>query len=185
MTPRILVAYASKHGATRAIAERIAATLQAAGLAATALPVDEVTDPTPYDAFVIGGAAYYGSWLKEATAFVRHNQEILTAHPVWLFSSGPLGTATTDDQRHDVLVAAEPTEFAVFKEAIAPRGTRVFFGVLDLGTLGFAERVVRALPAGRALLPEGDFRDWEAIESWAASIARALAPQPAAAPFSL
>ena len=176
MTPRILVAYASKHGSTRAVAERIAATLTAAGQPAVALSVAEVADPAPYDAFVIGSAAYYGSWLKEATAFVRVHRDLLATRPVWLFSSGPLGTELTDAEG-----GAEPKEFAEFKEAIRPRDLRVFFGVLDPGKLGLAERFVRALPAGRGLLPEGDFRDWAAIDSWATGIAQALARRPIAA----
>ncbi len=36
------------------------------------------------------------------------------------------------------------------------------------------------LPAARAALPEGDFRDWKDIEAWANGIAQALeAPQAA------
>jgi menaquinone-dependent protoporphyrinogen oxidase len=31
------------------------------------------------------------------------------------------------------------------------------------------------LPAAKASLPVGDFRDWAAIEAWAATIARDLA----------
>jgi menaquinone-dependent protoporphyrinogen oxidase len=30
------------------------------------------------------------------------------------------------------------------------------------------------LPAARAALPEGDFRDWKDIEAWTSSIAQAL-----------
>ena len=174
MTSRILVAYASKHGATREIAERIAATLTVAGQDATALPVEDAADLSTFDAIVIGGAAYYGSWLKEAAAFVRRNQSILATRPVWLFSSGPLGTTTADDAGEDPLAGAEPKEFAEFRETIKPRDLHVFFGALDPGKLNFAERVVRALPAGRGLLPEGDFRDWSEIEAWADSIATAL-----------
>lgn len=63
----VLVAYASKHGATREIADRIAATLTAAGQPADARSTDNVSDLAGYDAFVIGAAAYYGHWLKPAT----------------------------------------------------------------------------------------------------------------------
>jgi len=35
------------------------------------------------------------------------------------------------------------------------------------------------LGAGRALLIEGDFRDWQDIETWATGIGQALAPLPA------
>jgi len=37
-----------------------------------------------------------------------------------------------------------------------------------------AERTVRRVPAGRALLPEGDFRNWEDNDAWARAIAREL-----------
>jgi menaquinone-dependent protoporphyrinogen oxidase len=55
----------------------------------------------------------------------------------------------------------------------------VFFGALDRSRFGPLERLLRVLPAGRALLLEGDFRDWADVESWAAGIAQALAPVPA------
>ncbi|HEX8035706.1 MAG TPA: flavodoxin domain-containing protein [Ktedonobacterales bacterium] len=175
----ILVAYATKRGATQGIAERIAEKLAASGQPAQARPAQSVRDLTGYDAFVIGSAAYMGSWLKEATEFVRRNQAFLATRPVWLFSSGPLGTATTDAQGRDLRVVSEPKEFAEFKETIKPRGVQVFYGALDPGTLGFAERMFRRMPAGRALLPEGDFRDWQTIDAWAESIAHDLAQLPA------
>jgi len=115
-----------------------------------------------------------GSWLKDAAEFVRRNRSILSTKPVWLFSSGPLGTATTDHQGRDVLVASEPKEFAEFQEAIKPRSLRVFFGALDRGKLKGAHRLVAMVPASKAVLIEGDFRDWKAIEAWAESIAHEL-----------
>jgi menaquinone-dependent protoporphyrinogen oxidase len=171
----LLVAYASKHGATQAIAERIAEKLSAAGQAAEARSVKAAGDLAKYDAFVIGSAAYLGSWLTEAVEFVRQNEAILSARPVWLFSSGPLGTQATDAQGRDLLLTSEPKQFAELRQAIKPRATQVFFGTLDPATLGISERLMRRMPAGRALLPEGDFRDWAAIEAWAEGIARELA----------
>jgi menaquinone-dependent protoporphyrinogen oxidase len=175
----ILVAYASKHGATGQIAERIAATLRAAGLAARVRPIEAVGDPAGYDAVVLGSAVYFGSWRKEATAFVRRHRAVLAGRPVWLFSSGPLGAAAADAQGRDLRAAAIPKEIAEVTEAIHPRDHRVFFGALDHTRLGFPERLVRALPAGRALLIEGDFRDWADVGSWAEGIARELAPSAA------
>ena len=172
---QVLVAYATKHGATREIAERIAEQLKGAGAAAEVRPVQAVDDLTGYDAFVIGSAIYMGSWRKEAITFVQRHQAILAARPVWLFGSGPLGTATTDSRGQDLLVVSEPKEFAEFMDALRPRGRKVFFGALDPRTLSLPERTLRLLPAGRALLPAGDFRDWPAIEAWAADIAHELA----------
>jgi menaquinone-dependent protoporphyrinogen oxidase len=159
----ILVAYASKHGSTQGIAERIAEKLRQLGKEAEARSVEEVSDPGSYEAFVIGSAIYYGSWLKEATEWVRRNQAVLAQHPVWLFSSGPLGTEVKDAE-------PQPKEIAEFRETIGPRDQRIFFGALEHSRLSFAERVM--VKAVRA--PEGDFRDWQAIEAWAASIAQDL-----------
>ncbi len=170
-----LVTYASKHGATQGIAERIATTLNAAGHEAEARPVEAVGDLTGYDAFVVGSAVYGTNWQKEATAFVRRNRDALASKPVWLFSSGPLGTEATDAQGRDLTVAAEPKQIAEFREGIRSKEHRVFFGALDPTKLGFSERTMRKLPAARALLPEGDFRDWTEIDAWANSIARDLA----------
>jgi menaquinone-dependent protoporphyrinogen oxidase len=167
----VLVVYASKHGATQEIAERIAETIAAAGQQAQVRPVTVAGDLTGYAGFVVGSAVYMGHWQKEAAEFVRRNRAILAGRPVWLFSSGPLGTEPVGAQGQDLTVAAEPKEIAEFTEAIHPRGHRVFFGVLDPGRLGLGERAIRKLPAGRALLPEGDFRDWAEIEAWARGIA--------------
>src|SRR5665811_2076810 len=127
----ILVAYASKHGATAEIAERIAENLREAGQDADARPVQEAGDLDDYEGFVLGSAAYLGHWLKDAAAFVRSNQDLLAQRPVWLFSSGPLGTEATDAKGVDLHTAAEPKELPEFQEAIHPREHRVFFGVLD------------------------------------------------------
>ena len=159
----ILVAYASKHGSTQGIAERIAEQLRQLGKQAEARPVEAVEDPGSYEALVIGSAVYYGSWLKEATEWVHRNRAVLAKLPVWLFSSGPLGTEVSDAEQ-------QPKEMAEFQQAIKPREQRIFFGALDHSKLSFAERVM--VKAVRA--PEGDFRDWQAIEAWAASIAGAL-----------
>jgi len=124
---------------------------------------------------VVGSAVYAAHWQKEALAFVRQNRAVLASRPVWLFSSGPLGTEATDAQGRDLTVAAEPKEIAEFEGAIGPKGHRVFFGALDPGKLGFSERAIRKLPAARTMLPEGDFRDWSEIDAWASDIAHDLA----------
>jgi menaquinone-dependent protoporphyrinogen oxidase len=159
----VLVAYASKHGSTQGIAERITEKLRQLGKEVEAQPMDAVEDPRRYEAFVIGSAIYYGSWLKEATEWVHRNQTILAGHPVWMFSSGPLGTDVNDAEQ-------QPKEIAEFQKAIGPRDQRIFFGAIDHSRLSFAERMM--VKAVRA--PEGDFRDWKAIEAWAESIARDL-----------
>lgn len=150
----ILIAYASKHGSTQEIAKRIAEKLRQMEKEVEIRPVDAVENPESYEALVIGSAIYYGSWLKEAIEWVRRNQAVLAAHPVWLFSSGPLGTEIEDAEQ-------QPKEIAEFRETLGTHDQRIFFGALDHSHLSFAERMmVKAVQA-----PEGDFRDWEAIEA--------------------
>ncbi len=174
---KILVTYASRHGSTKEIAERIAAKLHAAALD---LPENrDQPDLVAYDAFVIGSAAYMGHWLGDATAFVRQYAGLLSKSPVWLFSSGPLGTEETDDKGRDLRTTSEPEEIAEFRDLIHPRDHRVFFGALDPSRLGVRDSLIRVIPPARRLLPEGDFRDWSDVDGWAASIAAELA---AAAP---
>lgn len=175
----ILVAYASKHGATQGIAERVAERLVAGGRDARALPFSMVATPAAYSAFVLGSAVYLGKWRREAGDFVRQNSALLATRPVWLFCSGPLGTATQDNQGRDILGTSRPTEFAEFERTIRPRDLTVFYGALDPHERDGASWLLRRVPAGRKLLPEGDFRDWDAIGAWAETIARELpAPRP-------
>lgn len=172
---KVLVAYASRHGATAGIAERIAEVIRAEGHTADTVQLPAATSVDDYDACVVGSSAYLGHWEKAASAFVREHRDGLVARPVWLFTSGPLGTEEVDEQGQDVRESAAPRELPELTDAIAPREHHVFFGALDPKTLGVGARVMRKLPAGRKMLPEGDFRDWQEIEDWARSIVRALA----------
>jgi menaquinone-dependent protoporphyrinogen oxidase len=171
----ILVAYDSRHGATRGIAERIARGLRLAGHHAEARPVLAVGDPADYDAAVIGSACYGSRWLRDSSEFVYRHRKVLARRPVWLFSSGPLGTGPADASGRGPRSAAVPVEIAEFTRELRPRGHEVFSGALDPSRLTLAERWRRSLPGGHAQLPAGDYRNWAQIDAWAACIARELA----------
>lgn len=177
---RVLVAYASKYGGTKGIAERIVQKLNASGDEAALAPVASVKSVEGYDAYVIGSAVYMFHWMKEATEFVQRHAAILAGSPVWLFSSGPLGTDTKDAQGRDVFQTALPKETAELNEMIHPRDHKVFFGAYDHSKLSMSHRMVIAMPAVKKLFQEGDFRDWTAIDAWAGDIALSLQPQPVA-----
>lgn len=173
---KVLVAYATRHGATAGISERIAAVLTEAGRPAEARPVDAVTGVDEYDAVVLGGAAYMFHWLKPAVKFARRHRAALVDRPVWLFSSGPLGTDRVDEDGRDVLEVTRPKEFDELTELLHPRGEHVFFGAFDpdADPVGLGERLVRHMPTTKDAMPAGDFRDWAAIEAWAREIAESL-----------
>jgi menaquinone-dependent protoporphyrinogen oxidase len=172
----VLVAYSSRHGATAGIAKHIATHLTEAGVPAEAVSVDKVTSVAGYDAVVLGASAYIFHWQKAAVRFAREYAEHLATHPLWLFSSGPIGTDLVDKQGVDVFVATRPKEFDELVELLHPVGEKVFFGAYDptARPIGMSERLIRTMPAARNGLPAGDFRDWPAIEAWAQEVADEL-----------
>jgi menaquinone-dependent protoporphyrinogen oxidase len=172
MNTKILVAYATKYGATAEIAEAIGKTLAGAGLAVDVLSVVEVYDLTPYSAVVLGSAVYAGNWRKEAASFLEQHERALATRPVWLFSDGPTGEGDPIELLHGWRV---PEAQQALVDQIGPRDVTVFHGNIDTNRLNLGERLL--IKALRAQV--GDYRDWDAIAAWAASIAQALAPAPA------
>lgn len=159
---KVLVSAASKHGATAEIAERIGTILSGTGLDVTVVEPSEQVAIDGYEAFVLGSAVYAGHWRHEAKEFADRVAELDPIPDVWLFSSGPLGDPLKPDEA--------PVDVAAIVDALSPHDHRVFAGKIDKENLGFGERAI--LIAVHA--PEGDFRDWAAIESWAAGIAETL-----------
>lgn len=159
---KVLVSAASRHGATAEIAARVAQTLAShPDIDVTVLAPQDVDDISGFDAYVIGSAIYMGHWLEAARDLV-HRHEGWREHPVWLFSSGPIGDPPKPDE--------QPVDVGAIVVAMLAREHRVFSGVLCRDRLGFAERaMVAALRA-----PYGDFRDWAAIEAWAHHIANTV-----------
>jgi menaquinone-dependent protoporphyrinogen oxidase len=159
----VLVAAASRHGATEEIAQVIATTLGEHGVQAAVLRAEAVGRLDGYEAVVLGSAVYMGRWLEPAREVVNDHAAELAGLPTWLYSSGPIG----DPPRPS---AADAVDVGEIVAATRPREHRLFGGKLDRSLLGFGERAV--MRAFRA--PEGDFRDWDEIRGWAEEIAAAL-----------
>lgn len=189
---KVLIAYASRHGGTRGIAERIKAALAGEGIDCTVSSVGDGPDPSLADACILGSGVYIGRWLKEAIDYGWRHAGRLADRPLWLFSSGPLRSqvvekaSKTDDPMALALGPAEGPgsggrrKVAELSEAIHPRDHMVFFGRYDPNDppKSMPERLVRMMPASKNILPTGDFRDWPAIDAWAAEIARSLVREP-------
>jgi len=159
---KVLVSVASRHGASFEIAEEISATLAGAGFQTAVLPPDAVTSLEGYDAVILGSSVYVGHWMDAAVNLVERFSKEITAVPVWLFSSGPMG--------HEPKPEDEPADIPQLVAATGAREHRVFAGQVDRSRLGLGEKVL--LTAVRA--PEGDFRPWDEIRAWASEIAAAL-----------
>jgi len=74
----VLVAYASKHGATEEIAEAIADELRRAGHSVDCVSAERVTGLASYDAAVIGSAVYMARWRPEARRLLKRAAKELT-----------------------------------------------------------------------------------------------------------
>lgn len=161
MSDAVLVAAASRHGATLEIAEAIARGLERRGVNALAVPAEKVDDLGGYRALVLGSAVYMGHWLDAAVQLAERSSA--DGCPVWLFSSGPIGSS-------DPLPHEDAVNVAPLMERTSARGHQVFTGKIDKAQLGFRERAVVAA----LRVPDGDFRDWDAIDAWTGEIAQAL-----------
>jgi len=167
MDDQVLVAYATKYGATAEIAEKMGQVLRQAGLRTDVLPTDRVSDLTPYNAVVLGSAVYIGRWRKEAVKFLKANETVLAEKLVWLFSSGPTGKGDPVELTQGWRF---PGKLQPIADRIRPRDIAVFHGAVDVGKLNFIEKwMLKNVKA-----PSGDFRDWDAITSWATAIADEL-----------
>lgn len=161
---RVLVTAASRHYGTLEIAEAIASGLSDRGIASLALPVEQVTTLQGYAAVVLGSGVYTGRWLGEARRFAQIHASELCLMPVWLFSSGPVGPADHPTP------PGTPADVPVLTRLTRATGHRTFGGRLEMRSLHFAERsLVRMIHA-----PEGDSRDWDAIDRFAGEIADEL-----------
>jgi menaquinone-dependent protoporphyrinogen oxidase len=166
MNKPVLVAYATKRGSTREVAEAIGSELRERGLAVDIRAADEVGTLSPYGAVVFGGALYMGRLHRDGRRFLRANRDALAQLPVAVFAIGPM---TLGDD--DVAGARAQLDRALRAvPSVRPMATAIFGGVVDPAKLRF--------PLNH--MPATDARDWDAIRAWAAELAAAFGATAAA-----
>ncbi len=161
MENRILVTYATRKNSTAEVAQSIAETLHAAGQTVDLYPVKAVHDVSHYDAVVIGSAIRFGRWLPEAVNFVSTNRESLSRVPVSYFTVCITLSDDSDENRATVQAYLDPV-----RSILKPVREGWFAGRLDYSRIDWWQRRL-----GKAIrMPEGDFRNWDAIRAWATSV---------------
>jgi menaquinone-dependent protoporphyrinogen oxidase len=162
--PSVLVAYASKHGTTREVAEFVAQTLEMSGLAVEVEEAARVGSIAHYDAVVVGGGLYMGRWHKDARRLLERHRQALADVRLAVFGMGPdeLEESKVVESRKqlDRALAATPE--------LTPVAVAVFGGALKPETWRF--------PFSR--LPAFDARDWDEIEEWADQVVASISPVP-------
>jgi len=161
MTETALVTYATKLGSTAEIAQSIGNIIVQRGIAVDVLLVREVANISKYDTVIIGSAIRMGSWLPEAVNFVKQHQDVLKEVPTKIFSVHILNQGDELENQKE-----RATYTASVRAFISPEDEVFFAGKIDPLQLKFVERLLfKAVKS-----PDGDFRDWSAIQSWATDL---------------
>ena len=160
---RVLVAYASKHGATAEIAQAIADEIERHGVEADCRAADDVHDVDAYDGVVVGSAVYMKRWRRPAQQLLHRHRRELAERPLWIFSSGPVGEDADPSWSEPGKVVEQAEKLGIIDHV-------VFGGKLPDEPEGFMRKaMVKDMP------PElRDLRDFDEIRAWAAGIAEAV-----------
>ncbi len=161
MSDRILVAYASRHGATAETAEVIAETLRERGFSVLLLPVDQVNSLDGLQAVVVGSGVRFGQWLPQAVRFVERFQEQLRRLPTAFFSIHILNLDDSDLSQRNRLGYLEAVH-----RMVQPQYEAFFPGKLDPRELTFFERLVTRMVGAQ----QGDLRQQQKVREWAKTI---------------
>lgn len=161
---RVLVAYASKCGATGEVAARLADNLCARGLSVDLSCARDVRSVEPYAWVVLGSAVYMGKVLNESLDFAEKYLAAVSDQQVAVFD---VCLAMKENTPENVQTALGYLDG--FRSFFTPALMGTFAGRINLDTLPFLYRQF-AQADSEGILAEGDYRDWTAIDNWTSSI---------------
>jgi menaquinone-dependent protoporphyrinogen oxidase len=141
---KTLIAYATKHGATRQYAEQLAGQLPGETTLVD-LKKDPGVDVSVFDTVIVGGAVYFGQVQKEVRDFCVRNLALLRNKRLGLFICC-LFDGQQAERQLQTAFPGELLEAALVKDA--------FGGRVNPAELTFAERLVTRVVARGTGMPE-------------------------------
>ncbi|MFE3755849.1 flavodoxin domain-containing protein [Nocardia tengchongensis] len=170
MKGRILVAYASRYGATREIAEFLATKLRESGFEVDCSAMRDLRTIDDYRGVVLGAPFYYGRWPRPARRFLNRFGPALAQRDVAVFATGRVEPNLPESE-------VRPQLDALLDRYgwLRPFASALFGGRWDPAALRGLDRWMRKLPGSPLhVLPATDLRDWDEIGAWATHVAAAL-----------
>jgi menaquinone-dependent protoporphyrinogen oxidase len=153
---KILIAYMTKTGTTREVAEEIARIAGDKGIIPDVLPLSAVESPGGYDAVLIGAPINGMQWLPEASDFVEKHKEALKKIPTAYFFVSYLVNSGCGFWRKIIRKSLDKVS-----ETVKPVKVGMFDGRVEKAFPAFA-RFLFGLKKDIPL----DLRDWDAIRAW-------------------
>ncbi len=186
---RALVAYMSRSGSTQEVATFIGKDLSTQGLDVEIRPISDVGDLSSYDFIIAGGLIYRFGWHPEVVRFLQKNVDELREKKVALFVVGLRLKKTPDcdqasfpvfidpaimkglEERKNLLDSITTMKYYLHSalpaiEKIKPTSLAFFAGRLNLGYLGFSEKLIMMALMLFIGKRSGDYRNWEMIDVW-------------------
>jgi menaquinone-dependent protoporphyrinogen oxidase len=162
---KYLVAYESNCGSTSGVAQTIADVICGHGASVDVRHIKNVSDVSPYAGVVMGSAVKSASWYPGAIRFVKDHQDHLRQIPVFYFLTCLKLYNDTQENRDLAQSYFNPVLKAV--PEVKPKAMEAFAGALDYSKLNMVVRMIMKSKMENQGVPEGDFRDFQKIESWA------------------
>jgi len=190
----ILIVYASRFGSTSEIVQEIADTIEK-DENNFSITINDLRDNPridnleEYDGIIVGSGVKYGRWTKESLNFLKQNRNIIKSHNILLgvfVSSGEAANPSTYGK------AKEKYLERVFEKLRLDSGevtlAEAFGGVFDLSSnssYNFIERkMIKRVAQSKDpgfVVKDGkmnDFRNWQAIKSWAVDFRNLVKSKP-------
>ena len=158
MANKILITYASKAGSTSEVADFIGKTLTEKGVTVDVVAINKVNDISEYKAVIIGSAIRAGKVLSESLNFVKKHKLELSKVPTAYFVV--CMTLKDENEKNINTVSAYLNPL---KAEVSPIDFGLFAGKMDYSKLDF---ISKFMVKNIVKVPEGDFRDWDAIKNW-------------------